>query len=177
MPELRVDPLTGTPVILAPGRASRPDTHRGDAQNNAPRAAAVNCPFGTGNEHLTPPEVFRTGTGAPDTPGWRARVVPNLYPIVGGELPGAHEVVILSPDHDAPLGQLSDAQATEVFGILRDRASHHLAAGLVHAQPFVNYGRAAGASIEHPHAQLVALGFVPPAVEHGLQLFAAAARP
>jgi UDPglucose--hexose-1-phosphate uridylyltransferase len=174
MPELRVDPLTGTPVILAPGRASRPDTHRGGVASDAARAAAPNCPFGPGNEHLTPPEVFRTGEGAPDTPGWRARVVPNLYPIVGGELPGAHEVVVLSPDHDAPLGKLSDAQATEVFGVLRDRAAHHLAAGFAHAQPFVNYGRAAGASIEHPHAQLVALATVPPAVTRSLELFTGA---
>jgi UDPglucose--hexose-1-phosphate uridylyltransferase len=174
MPELRVDPLTGTHVILAPGRASRPNTHRDAVASDVTRSAAPNCPFGPGNEHLTPPEVFRTGDGSPDTPGWRARVVPNLYPIVGGELPGAHEVVVLSPDHDAPLGKLSDAQATEVLGVLRDRAAHHLGAGLVHAQPFVNYGRAAGASIEHPHAQLVALAAVPPAVAHALQLFATA---
>jgi UDPglucose--hexose-1-phosphate uridylyltransferase len=35
----------------------------------------------------------------------------------------------------------------------------------VHAQPFVNHGRAAGASLPHPHAQLVVLGVVPPRVE------------
>jgi UDPglucose--hexose-1-phosphate uridylyltransferase len=161
-------------VILAPGRASRPDTHRGDRASDVPRAPSPSCPFGPGNEHLTPPEMYRTGDGAPDTPGWRVRVVPNLYPIVGGELPGAHEVVVLSPDHDAPLGKLSDAQATEVFGVLRDRAAHHLTAGLVHAQPFVNHGRAAGASIEHPHAQLVALAAVPPAMAPALLQFATA---
>jgi UDPglucose--hexose-1-phosphate uridylyltransferase len=41
---------------------------------------------------------------------------------------------------------------------------HHLAAGRRYVQVFVNQGRAAGASIAHPHAQLVALDLVPPAV-------------
>jgi UDPglucose--hexose-1-phosphate uridylyltransferase len=38
----------------------------------------------------------------------------------------------------------------------------------------VNHGRAAGASIEHPHAQLLAIDFVPPAVEGALRRFQAA---
>jgi UDPglucose--hexose-1-phosphate uridylyltransferase len=125
---------------------------------------------------MTPPEVARTGTGAPDTPGWRVRVVPNLYPLVGDRVPGAHEVVVLSPAHDATFGHLDDAAATEVLAVLRDRSAHHLAGGLVHAQPFVNSGKAAGASIEHPHAQLVALGFVPPALDAMQRRFAEAGR-
>jgi UDPglucose--hexose-1-phosphate uridylyltransferase len=40
----------------------------------------------------------------------------------------------------------------------------------------VNFGKAAGASIEHPHAQLVAIGFVPPAVERALHRFAGSGR-
>ena len=61
---------------------------------------------------MTPPEVWRLGIGAPDTPGWRVRVVPNLYPIVD-----AHEVVVLSPDHDRPFATLADAAAIEVLAI------------------------------------------------------------
>ena len=41
----------------------------------------------------------------------------------------------------------------------------------MHAQPLLNHGRAAGASIEHPHAQLVALAFTPPHVDHLLARF------
>jgi UDPglucose--hexose-1-phosphate uridylyltransferase len=93
-------------------------------------------------------------------------VVPNLYPLVSGEPPGitgAHEVVVLSPDHHASYGMLADGAAVEAFTMLRDRARHHLEAGQHHAQAFVNHGPAAGSSIEHPHAQLVALSFEPPA--------------
>jgi UDPglucose--hexose-1-phosphate uridylyltransferase len=123
---------------------------------------------------MTPPEIFRTGDGAPETPGWRVRVVPNLYPIVGGDdagpgATGAHEVAVLSPAHGRSLAQLDEGQATEVLTVLRDRVRHHLRTGRAFVQVVVNHGAAAGASIEHPHAQLVALDFVPPAVEHAVR--------
>ncbi len=134
------------------------------------------APSAPGNEHLTPPEVYRTGDGAPDTPGWRVRVVPNLYPIVGGTdagpgATGAHEVVVLSPAHEASFAQLDEQQATEVLTVLRDRARRHLAAGRAFVQVVVNHGRAAGASIEHPHAQIVALDLVPPGVAQAVERF------
>jgi UDPglucose--hexose-1-phosphate uridylyltransferase len=107
------------------------------------------------------------------------RVFPNLYPIVGGPdaatgATGAHEVAALSPDHDRAFGALTHDEAAEVLTVLRDRSRAHLAAGRQHAQVLVNQGRAAGASIAHPHAQVVALDFVPPAVSVATERFAAA---
>ncbi len=58
--------------------------------------------------------------------------------------------------------------------MLRDRARVHAAAGLAHVQVLVNHGRAAGASIAHPHAQVLAIEFVPPLVRDALRRFAAA---
>jgi UDPglucose--hexose-1-phosphate uridylyltransferase len=103
-------------------------------------------------------------------------VVPNLYPVVGDGVPGAHEVVVLSPEHDRSFAGLTDDAAAAVFDVLRERSAAHLAAGLEYAQPFVNHGKAAGASIEHPHAQLVVLGFTPPAAAAVVARFAAAGR-
>lgn len=189
MPELRFDPLSGTWVIVAPERALRPDTLRREERPSPGSPDA--CPFCTGHEHMTPPEVARTGTGTPDAPGWQVRVVPNLYPLVGtgattapdhGHDPplqdrprhdplrqarparGTHEVVVLSPDHARTLARLGDAQATEVFEVLRDRVVALLGAGHRYVQVLVNHGREAGASIEHPHAQLVGIDMAPPAV-------------
>src|SRR4051794_6215406 len=159
MQELVVDPLTGDRVILAPGRALRPDTFR--VQHEPAPPTVADCPFCAGNEHETPPEVARIGPGAPDAPGWRVRVVPNKYPIVGDGVDGAHEVVMLSPGHNADIGRLTIEQAIDVFAALRDRARFHLDRGCAYAQAFVNHGKAAGASIAHPHAQLVALDIVP----------------
>jgi UDPglucose--hexose-1-phosphate uridylyltransferase len=170
--ELRHDALTGRLVLLAPERSARPFT-------TAPNAAAATdqgCPFCADHERETPPEVARTGDGAPDTPGWRVRVVPNLYPIVGGPdadrgATGSHEVIVLSPDHTTSFGMLADDQAVEVLTMMRDRARVHADAGRSHVQPLINQGRAAGASIAHPHAQLLALDFVPPAVAVAVERF------
>ena len=117
------------------------------------------CAFCAGQETRTPDEVLAVrGPGsAPIAPGWSVRVVPNKYPIVGDGVPGAHEVVIFSPAHDIDMGALADTAATDVLLMLRDRSRFHLAHGCRYAQAFVNQGKNAGASIEHPHAQLVAL--------------------
>lgn len=176
MSELRDDLVTGRKVLLAPGRAARPHTV---ASGPAGPATVEGCPFCPGNEHETPPERCRTGAGDPDTPGWRIRVVPNLYPIVGGPdagagAHGAHEVVILDPDHSCDLARMSDAGVEELFTVLRDRARVHAADGLAHVQVLVNHGRAAGASIAHPHAQVIAIELVPPMVRDALARFAAA---
>lgn len=192
MTELREDPVTGRTVLLVPGRAARPTT---TAPVPAPTAPPADCPFCPGHEAETPPEVARVGPGAPDAPGWRIRVVPNLYPIVGPNagpnaggdpgpggspegLAGAHEVVVLGPDHDRDLARLDDDSVVAVFDLLRDRARVHTAAGRAHVQTLINHGRAAGASIAHPHAQVLATHLVPPAVrEHRERSAAAGADP
>lgn len=183
MAELRHDALTGRLVLLAPGRAARPDTHEPDpiepvAPGRPDPTTSPGCPFCPGNEHDTPPEVARAGSGAPDTPGWSVRVVPNLYPIVGSEgsgpgATGAHEVVVLSPDHRHAFHHLDDEQAMQVLTTLRDRARVHAATGSSYVQVLVNHGKAAGASIAHPHAQLLALDLVPPAVVVAAERFGA----
>ena len=83
MPELRVDPLTGDKVIVAAERASRPGG--GLRAEPAPPVDPETDPFVEGHEDRTPPEVYalRPGGGAPDSPGWTVRVVPNLYPALG----------------------------------------------------------------------------------------------
>jgi UDPglucose--hexose-1-phosphate uridylyltransferase len=171
--ELRTDELTGAQVIIAPARATRPEVFR-PAATDAAATPPDSCPFCPGHEAMTPPEVARAGEGRPDGPGWQVRTVPNLYPIVGDGVPGAHEVLVLSPAHDAQLDRLSPAAAKTALIAMRDRAAYHLGTGLVHAQPILNQGRASGASIEHPHAQLIALGFTPPHVERLLTRFATA---
>lgn len=162
--DLRVDALSGRRVIVAAGRAARPHTVAPDPPEDAGRIAE--CPFCAGNEAKTPPELARTGAGDPGTPGWRVRVFPNLYPIVGAgsSAGGPHEVVTLSPDHTRAFGRLDPAAAVEVFTVLRDRVAAQLADGRAYAVAFINHRRAAGASIAHPHAQVVGLDFVPPEV-------------
>ena len=174
MQTLLDDALSGDCVILAPARALRPESFRVVAPPRV--ASSPSCPFCDGNEFETPPEVTRLGPGAPNAPGWRVRVVPNKYPIVGDGVPGAHEVIVFSSAHDADVGVLSPEACIDALRAMRDRARFHLEQGRVYAQVFVNHGKAAGASIEHPHGQLVALDFVPPRIRTLAGRFAAAER-
>jgi UDPglucose--hexose-1-phosphate uridylyltransferase len=83
MPEIRIDPLSGHKTIVAGERSKRP----GGQPTCAP-AEPIDVerdPFAAGHEDRTPPELYalrpREGAGATaNTPGWKVRVVPNLYP-------------------------------------------------------------------------------------------------
>ncbi len=158
--ELRHDPLSDRWTVMAPARSGRPHTTRA-APLSPP--SAESCPFCPGNESKTPSELARAGPGEPGTHGWRVRVFPNLYPIVDGEI-GTHEIVALSPGHFTSLAGLTDDGAVELFDVLADRMRVHATAGHVYSQAIVNHGREAGASIEHPHAQLLALHLAPPVI-------------
>src|SRR3954452_20890896 len=80
-PEIRLDQLTGLRTILSPARADRPFDF-GGLPSEESSDAAEKCPFCEGREDRAPPETWadRPGGGPPDTPGWRVRAVPNLYP-------------------------------------------------------------------------------------------------
>jgi len=175
LPELRKDPITGRWVIIATDRAKRPTDF---IRQPVPPASARICPFDYGNEHKTPPEVlaFRNGSGR-DEAGWRVRVVPNKFPVLGieGSLDrqgegmydkmngiGAHEVIIETPDHAATLGDLSEKQIEEVLWAYKDRVLDlKKDRRFRYILLFRNHGEAAGASLEHPHSQLIALPVVP----------------
>lgn len=129
-------------IIISEARTRRP--------SNAPdkKPTQFVCPFCPGNEHLTPPEVYRIGGGEKDGQGWLVRVVPNKFPITD-----IHEVIIHSPDCGVPLEELSIEQATHVLTCYRDRYVAHESDGQVLI--FCNQGFTAGASLAHPHSQLV----------------------
>lgn len=133
------------------------------------------CPFCPGHEEKTPPALETYGSQGE----WLVRVVPNLYPAFSGRDPmavqnigpvftqapasGIHEVAVLSPSHTATFADLTDAQAALVLAAVRDRIEEHaLQAGtLRYTQFIINAGREAGASLDHPHGQLLAMPFVP----------------
>jgi len=153
------DPIAGQPVLMAPGRAARP--HDTGSTSAAP---ARPCPFCEGAERDTPRETYaeRADDASADSPGWTVRVVPNKFPVMApGE--GVHEVVVPTPRHVTTLGELT---VTELADAMRVLALRMEVAGddgrdLV-PFAFVNQGAAAGASLQHIHAQVVGLPLVPP---------------
>jgi UDPglucose--hexose-1-phosphate uridylyltransferase len=171
--QLRLNPLTGRWVTVAVDRAARPGDliSRQLAVESDPERA---CPFCPGNEEATPPALE---TYAPSG-SWLVRVVPNLFPAFEGTEPlrvqnmgpvftqatasGVHEVLVFSPDHAGTWADLDDKHAGLAMAAIRDRMEDHARRSTVrYTQAIVNAGRAAGASLEHPHGQLLGIPFVP----------------
>jgi UDPglucose--hexose-1-phosphate uridylyltransferase len=75
---------------------------------------------------------------------------------------GDHEVVVNAPQHVTAMAELSEEQFAAAIATWRERMRAHPDASYV--QVIVNEGGGAGASLEHSHAQLYALPFVPAAV-------------
>lgn len=188
--ELRRDPTGGGWVIIAAGRAARPDDFRHQPVHHSGGSAGASetCPFCPGRESGTPPEVaaVRTPGSAPDGPGWRVRVVPNKYPALlrGPEPPrsrrrgffesldgvGVHEVVIETPDHEADFPSLEPGQAVDILRTWRDRIREiESEPQYAYIQLFKNYGREAGASLGHPHSQIVATPIIPQRVRDEIE--------
>ena len=180
MPELRKDPIVGRWVIISTDRAKRPT----DFIRENLKIKGGFCPFCYGNENKTPSEIqaYRPnpngGGAAPrDTPGWTVRVVPNKFPALGieGNLNrqadgmfdrmngiGAHEVIIETPDHNASLSVQPPKRIEDVLWTFRDRILDlKKDRRFKYILIFKNHGEAAGASLEHPHSQLIALPILP----------------
>ena len=85
---------------------------------------------------------------------------PDLFSARPAE--GAHEVLINSPEHVTAMAELGDEQFAAAVATWRKRMRAHPEASYL--QLIVNEGGGAGASLEHTHAQLYALPFVPAAV-------------
>jgi UDPglucose--hexose-1-phosphate uridylyltransferase len=176
VPELRKDAITRRWVIIATERSARPtDFPPGQAEANA----SEKCPFCEGRETQTPSEIvaIRRPGGTPNGPGWQVRVVPNKYPALriegttsvsahgmfesmGGV--GAHEVIIETPEHALHPGIMSPGQLSSVLWIYRERYRDlDRDERFKYLLLFRNHGRTAGASLSHPHSQLIALPIVP----------------
>jgi len=181
MPELRQNFFTKEWVIIATERAKRPEelaTHR--AAQQVPEFVET-CPFCPGNESKTPPEVMRTPVcGGP----WDVRVIPNKFAALSSEVQptrnlqhlrrridgfGFHEVIVDSPDHSRSMPLLSDEQVARILGVYKQRYNAlSMDHRVHHITIFKNHGADAGASLQHPHSQLIATPVIPSQVRHRL---------
>jgi UDPglucose--hexose-1-phosphate uridylyltransferase len=173
MSQLRLNPLTGRWVTVAVERAARPGeliSRRLAVESDPDRQ----CPFCPGNEESTPPALETYGPSGT----WLVRVVPNLFPAFEGNEPlrvqnlgpvftqatasGVHEVLVFSPEHEATWADLDDKHAGLAMAAIRDRMEDHARRSTVrYTQAIVNAGREAGASLDHPHGQVLGIPFVP----------------
>lgn len=185
---LRQNPVTGEWVIYSPERGGRPDDYpEGEQHPQDIPAHDPQCPFCPGNEdRLT--EILQE-RDHPEENGWMTRVVSNKYPIVSDvvhpkrrrgvdphpssarqtdplfpstSVSGSHEVLIESSRHDHRIPEMSRGEFQLVVSTYQDRYQIYQEMDRIQAVVlFRNHGAAAGTSLRHPHAQLIAVDILP----------------
>ncbi|MCL4436731.1 MAG: galactose-1-phosphate uridylyltransferase [Thaumarchaeota archaeon] len=185
MSEFRQEITTGEWTIIAAGRARRPTDFKSTDSSTLPSFEKT-CPFCPGQEYMTPPDVLRypeEGGGA----GWSMRGFVNKFPILSPEPPfeptiidghflkrggaGVHEVLVETPRHN---GFVPSRSVEEILLMLKAYRQRYLArrekwlGGVMII--FKNEGASAGASIIHPHSQLLVTSLIPPMIEAKLRI-------
>jgi len=173
--ELRKDPIIGRWVIIATDRGKRPTDFVSAETTFEPKS----CPFCEGNEAMTPPEIYavRTKDSLANSKGWSVRVVPNKFPAlrVEGSVEregvgmfdkmsgiGAHEIIIETPGHGEGVYRRPPEKIVELLETYQKRMSDlRLDRRLLYTMVFKNHGERAGASLSHPHSQIIATPIVP----------------
>jgi UDPglucose--hexose-1-phosphate uridylyltransferase len=186
--ELRLDPVSQDWVLIATGRARRPETFQKE-ERAAFQGSSVTCSFDTLDKQECPTAAFFEGEpvdiGERCVPEqWSTIAIPNKYPafspiasprtnIVGPyqtmEGVGFHEVII-TKDHQKDISQFTQAQVKELIDVYQAR---YLA---LIPEEFVNYiaifknkGERAGATIVHPHSQLIATPITAADIKRSMQ--------
>ncbi|MBI4022063.1 MAG: hypothetical protein HY372_01800 [Candidatus Andersenbacteria bacterium] len=172
--EVRQDLLTGKWVVVAPGRAGRPQEFA--TQRPRPRKLPKyrdDCPFCNLAAFPQRPDLIRL----PDDPDrWQVHIFPNKYPALHAreefrswnvgpnralEAVGYHEILATRWHHqvDGLISTEELALQLEAL-VLRYRELREKAA-VNYIQIIKNHGEAAGASLAHPHHQIFGLPVLP----------------
>lgn len=174
-PTLRWDALSARWCLLA---AHRRDTPRDMTSRPDTLRDASHCPFCPGHEREADPATEERL----DADGrWVARAVTNRFPMMASGVDrgavlhngvfreraavGAHEVIIETTAHDTDLSDLSADALAVVLDL--HRARHRALAARPDAAAvllFKNRGPRSGASLRHPHSQVLTCPVVPPVV-------------
>lgn len=165
--EFRKDPVSGDWVLFATGR--RKGHESSPSSSYTPKEG---CPFedveGSGNEVI---KYY------PSKENWSAVLIKNKYPsVIPGvctpvrhkgpyelfDALGSHELLI-TKDHDIDFPQLSAQDAELVLSVLQDRYLEIAPQNCgQYISMFNNRGKEAGASIYHPHFQIISTPILPP---------------
>jgi UDPglucose--hexose-1-phosphate uridylyltransferase len=178
MSELRQDLVSGDWIIMSPDRAKRPhDLLRKAKRIPSPLRA---CPFeDLGRSGNTPLRARHPARGK-----WQIAVIRNRYPAVRVEERCAmqmrsgpysyiegigHHDLVITRSHTKHFAALSPSAAAALFELLQRMHRRFARDGCSrYVSTFTNWGPTAGASIFHPHYQLLALPIIPPDVRHSL---------
>ena len=181
IPELRQDLVSDDWILLAPGRARRPELAVSKKQKSE-KISKIDCPFDNPQKFGNQPPVlvYQNKTGS----DWFLQVISNKYPAVepGNCSParktglyklregrGDHEVIILR-DHNKHISEYEKEDLKLLFLAYQERYKSLGNKKCIESiSIFHNYGKEAGASVPHPHSQILALPIVPPDVSRSVR--------
>jgi UDPglucose--hexose-1-phosphate uridylyltransferase len=162
---------------MAPGRNKRPDQYKTYSVMHGVPEHDEKCVFCPGNEDLNP-EVERFSFNGElidkNNKDWEIRIIPNKFAslehsasyshkefYISHSGDGDHEVII-TRKHNEPVALQSIGLVESTLKVFIRRINElDKHKELAYIQLFHNHGRDAGASIIHPHYQLMATPIVP----------------
>src|SRR4030042_4544631 len=174
--ELRLDLVSRDWVVIATGRARRLETFKKERRKKE-TVPKNRCPFCQIHTQEAPTVVFSNGKRIPLKSGdkipkdWTTLSIPNKYPAfipsshldekIEGNIyqtmnaAGFHEIVI-THDHKKQLAQFPVNLVKETIDVYQQRYLELMKEKFVHyVSIFHNHGVEAGATIAHPHSQII----------------------
>lgn len=163
MNELGRDILNGDKVIISKKRINKPIDLCLDTNTIIDVIYTENCPFCRGNENMISEETYVIK----ENNDWVAKSVINKYPILdinsASEIQGVHEVMIDNYKHNSNFYNMSEIDFYNMLSMYKNRYRYlKNIEGSKYISIFKNYLRGAGASMIHPHSQIISLPFLPP---------------
>lgn len=173
MKEIRRDMITGDLVIYSSYRNKRPlDKVKivGDFDSKEDEHSET-CPFCRGNTE----DIKEIKETINDESGqWVAMSVANKFPILDlsiKEIFGEHEVLIESYRHNASYYNMTEEEFKNTFALLKSRYKDlSKREGIEYVSVFKNSKRNAGASLMHPHSQIVSSNLLPPEIKKEIEV-------
>ncbi len=169
--ELRLDPVFRDWVLIATGRAKRPETFQKEAHVIKKDDLAA-CPF----ENLDDQSRM--------SKDWTVVAIPNKYPAFfpmaspktrlqgpyqSMDGVGFHEVIV-TRDHTRDIQEFSPSEVKDLIDLYQERYLCLMKEEFVdYISIFKNKGERAGATVAHPHSQLIATPVVAADIQRSLQ--------
>ncbi len=171
MKEIRIDTITNDIIIVAKDRSNRPI----DKILNKEEIEVLNeydskCPFCRGNEDSSETEKFKIT----DKNDWLVRSVDNKFPIVddlSNQIYGQHEVMIDTYRHNGNFYNMNKDEYINLFKMYQNRYKELIKdENIEYISIFKNFLRKSGASLTHPHSQILSLSIIPPDIEKEIEI-------
>jgi UDPglucose--hexose-1-phosphate uridylyltransferase len=179
--ELRFDLVSKDWVVIATGRARRPETFAQERKENGQKDIIKEkqaCPFCDMKNQASPILERKDEKGK-----WKIVVIPNKFPAFScghsfhERKDGPYRImdgigfceVVVTRDHERQMAQFSTKEIREVLDVYQERYLDLMNEKMINYISILhNHGKEAGASVAHPHSQIIAHSLIDPDLKRSL---------